>query len=150
VSEESVLLVSCSKSKMEGTIEYPAQELYNSILFRKSRTYAQYHFSSWYILSAQHGLLTPETLVKPYDLTLKNLSVAERKSWSELISLNLSRAYKPGTKFEILAGKAYSFYLVPMLCDLGYQVTQPLKGLGIGQRLAWLNKKVETCVDKTI
>ena len=138
----SVLLVSCSKSKKAGEVKYPAEVLYNSPLFKKSRAYAKCYYSNWYILSAKHGLLAPQTHIKPYDLTLNELSVSERRTWSVSVSIELTKACEPGTKFVILAGKTYSFYLAPILCELGFSVSLPLEGKGIGQRLAWLNNEI--------
>ena len=140
--QDRVLLVSCSKSKRVCNKKYKAEDLYNSALFKKSRSYAQNNFSHWYILSAKHGLLSPDTLIKPYNLTLNDMTVTGRKAWSESISLNILKLCTPGTEFNILAGKSYTMYLVPLLCELGYSVQLPLKGLGIGQRLAWLNNRI--------
>jgi len=140
--QDRVLLVSCSKSKRACNNKYKAEDLYNSALFKKSRLYAQSNFSHWYILSAKHGLLSPGNLIKPYNLTLNDMTVTERKAWSASVSLDIFKSCTPETEFDILAGNSYTKYLVPLLCERGYTVRLPLKGLGIGQRLAWLNNRI--------
>jgi hypothetical protein len=64
-------LVSCVKRKASGP--RPAKDLYVSPLFRALRTYAETSSDTWYILSAEHGLLHPETVVAPYERTLMRM-----------------------------------------------------------------------------
>jgi len=44
---------------------------------------------------------------------------------------------------EILGGRSYADPLVPELESLGYDVVEPLCGLGIGERMAKLNELTE-------
>ena len=47
---------------------------------------------------------------------------------------------KRGDRVEILAGVQYREHLVPELKRQGIKVTVPMKGLGIGEQLHWLNQ----------
>jgi hypothetical protein len=48
----------------------PARDLYASQLFRKASAYAEAICDRWYILSAKHGLVHPDTVIEPYDMRL--------------------------------------------------------------------------------
>ncbi|MFJ7976654.1 DUF6884 domain-containing protein [Peribacillus sp. NPDC096379] len=57
-------------------------------MFSKAVKYIeQNNYDNWFILSAKYGLLSKEQMIVPYDLTLKNMKVSERKSGLKL-SLN--------------------------------------------------------------
>ncbi|MDQ3812222.1 MAG: hypothetical protein M3336_18225, partial [Chloroflexota bacterium] len=60
----------------------PARELYVSPLFRAARAYPErcYGPDHWLILSARHRLVDPETVLAPYDLSLRQLMAAEREA----------------------------------------------------------------------
>jgi hypothetical protein len=72
-------LVACSRLKADRPL--PARELYVSPLFRAARAYAERRYGSecWLILSAKHGLVDPETVLAPYDVTLRQLSAANAR-----------------------------------------------------------------------
>ena len=80
---KSLILVGGVKSKHNHTSA--AQDLYNSRLWRCRRAYAERSGFPWYILSAKHGLLAPETKIAPYDLALADLPAAERRAWSRRV-----------------------------------------------------------------
>jgi hypothetical protein len=58
----------------------PARDLYVSPLFRAARAYAERHYGpeGWLIQSARHGLADPNQVLAPYDLSLRQLTRAER------------------------------------------------------------------------
>jgi hypothetical protein len=68
----TVALVSCAKAKR--TQAAAAADLYVSPLFQKMAAFARATCSRWYILSAKHGLLSPDALIAPYDVTLGTLA----------------------------------------------------------------------------
>ena len=78
-----IVLVSCVKTKANHP--KPAKELYISDLFRKSSAYARMIGDEWYILSAKYGLLAPEVVIPPYEKTLRNMGVADRKAWAKRV-----------------------------------------------------------------
>jgi len=65
-------LISCSKSK--GGHRDLARNMYVSSLYRKSVMVAEGWGISFSILSAKYGLLNPDDMIEPYDLTLKGAS----------------------------------------------------------------------------
>lgn len=60
----TVYLVACTKTKAAGP--RAAKDLYTSPWFRKARRYVESRPGCWFILSAEHGLLDPETVIAPY------------------------------------------------------------------------------------
>src|SRR6185369_16479989 len=103
--------------------------MYVSDLFRKARSYAERR-GRWFILSALHGLLEPSAVIAPYDVTLKKMSPAKRKEWGQKVRQQMEAAELIGLPLVALAGADY----VKPLVDAGLDVTQPMKGLGLGKQ----------------
>jgi len=143
-TSKTFVLVSCGSKKLSQSA--PARDLYTGDLFKKSRAFAeQQPGASWFVLSAKHGLLAPEQLIKPYNKTLNEMPIDERRIWAREVFRVLvdEQALAPGDETILLAGAHYCEFLVPFLRAFGVRVLQPLRGLGIGQRLAWLQKRLE-------
>lgn len=131
-------LVGCVKSKRASPA--PARDLYTSALFRGARCFVERSCDRWFILSALHGLLDPETVIEPYERTLTTASRAERRRWAERVLAQLERVLGRDLSryvFEAHAGKAYLDELVCRLEERGGRVERPLDGLGLGRRLAF-------------
>ena len=141
----SLILVGCVKSKLSSTTE--AKDLYDSPLWRCRRAYAEQSQVHWYILSAKHGLLAPETRIAPYNLALSDLPVAERRAWSKRVLDDLTArvAVLRGRTMEIHAGKSYVEYgLENGLQEAGAVVRRPLAHVvGIGLQRAWYAERLE-------
>src|SRR6266508_6085183 len=60
-------LVSCVSEKRSAPSA--ARDLYVSSLFRKARAFVEAQHAPWFILSAEHGLVHPDTVIAPYDRT---------------------------------------------------------------------------------
>lgn len=133
---ETIALVSCVKSKALDPCA--AKGLYTSALFRYMRAYAERHADRWFILSAKHGLVDPESTIFAYERTLNNMSARLRREWAQRVYEQMDEAglLRGDTRFLWLAGKAYRHNLAVMLKDFEHE--DPLAGLGIGKRLAWL------------
>lgn len=85
----SVGLVACGKRKQDHPA--PAAELYCGDLFRKACAYARFAYDDWFILSAKHGLVPPDTILAPYDLSLRHLNARERREWADRVLAQTSR-----------------------------------------------------------
>jgi hypothetical protein len=72
--------IGCVKQK--GMRPMAAADLYESTLFRGRRAYVEASCDSWWILSAEHGLVHPANVLEPYDKTLKDASRDERRAWT--------------------------------------------------------------------
>ncbi len=131
-----VALVSCVKSKRAAPAA--ARDLYTSPLFCGLRRYAEKNADTWFILSAQYGLVDPTQVLEPYERTLNRLGKAERLQWATLVQRQLLEVLPAEAEVVILAGVRYRENLVPFLHDRGFSVTIPLEGLSFGRQLQFL------------
>jgi len=133
-----ICLVACASKKLPFAAQ--ARNLYDSALFKKSRAWAENGFDRWFVLSAKHGLVEPDTALEPYDLTLNELGVAERRAWAFRVWEVLLRFVGSGDAFTFLAGKRYRESLAPWLQAEGVRILVPLEGLRIGEQLQRLDQ----------
>lgn len=133
-------LVGCVKTKTPFAA--PAKDLYVSPLFRGRRSYVEWTCDRWFILSAKHGLVSPDQVVEPYEETLVGKSVSEKRVWAESVMTNLENTIEiDGTIFEIHAGAEYrNFGLVSGLRQRGAAVEVPTAHLSQGRQLAFYRR----------
>jgi hypothetical protein len=134
-------LVACASKKR--TEPCPARDLYRSAWFRAARRYVETTGKPWFILSALHGLVRPDARIAPYDVTLADSIMPERLLWTERVVADLMLAARPGDRIDILAGARYREFLVPALAARRIDVFVPMRSLGIGEQLRWLNGQAE-------
>lgn len=143
MSAERIALVACSAQKLEHAA--PARELYTGALFKAARAYAEATCDGWAILSAQHGLVSPDTVLDPYDLALASLPREGRDAWGERVAAQLRVLYgfgaQAGVTFVVLAGATYATPLMRSLDPATWDLELPLRGLAIGQQKAWLKRE---------
>jgi hypothetical protein len=129
-------LIACSKRKQP--VETIAAELYDSTLFKLSTTLANRLGIRFSILSAKHGLIEPERLVKPYDVTLASLKRNERSAWAENVLNQIIGRFVDINRLVVLAGERYRVEIVPTLLGRGLEILEPLQGLSLGWRISFL------------
>jgi hypothetical protein len=117
-----------------------ARDLYVSPLFRGLRAYAEAHAERWYILSAEHGIIEPSTVIEPYERSLITMRKAQRSEWWDGVQRQLPSILPPTAHVILLAGARYRENLEPHLVANGYEVEVPLKGLSQGLQLQWLKR----------
>lgn len=130
-------LVGCVKRKRNTPT--PARDLYLSTLFAGRRAFVERTCDEWWILSAAHGLVAPDRMLDPYDVTLNDASDAERRGWSAEVMAQIDTLVAPrtGDVVEIHAGSHYRNHgLVAALAQRGVTVDIPTEGMRIGQQLA--------------
>lgn len=133
-----VVFVSCVGKKR--TCACPANDIYESAWFLKARVFAERTGHPWYILSAEHGLLHPDTVIAPYEKTLNTMGVRDRRAWAERVAAEIAAELPDLQHATILAGDRYREFLAPMLQARGMQVGVPMQGLRIGEQLSWLGR----------
>jgi hypothetical protein len=133
---KKIVLISCVSKKL--TYEARAEDLYVSPLFKFNLRYAkQLNPDAIYILSAKHGLLELDVKIEPYDTTLNEMRVAERKIWSDKVLEQLAlRTDLQRDHFVFLAGQNYRKYVVPRLASF----EAPMEGMRIGRQLQKLKE----------
>jgi hypothetical protein len=138
---ERIGLVGCVKAK--ASVARPAADLYTSTLFRGRSAYVARSCQRWLILSALHGVVNPDVVLEPYDVSLVGASRDHCRVWSRMVLDQLcERLGDLGAyDFEIHAGAPYrEFGLVEGLHAAGATVTNPAEGLGIGKQLAFYRR----------
>lgn len=138
-----IALVSCVKKKQ--CTPMPARYLYCSDWFRKASAYAMCIADEWYILSAKYGLVEPDRVIAPYDVTLNRMSAAERREWARQVLSDLKKLLEPGDHAAILAGEKYRENLIKPIQDMDCNVEIPMQGLGFGRQKGWLKQRLSEC-----
>jgi len=138
-----VLLVGCVKTKAPEAS--PARDLYLSPLFERRRRYAESSGRPWYILSAEHGLLDPDSIIEPYDVYLADQTADYRQAWGEWVAAKLTRVRGSidGLVIEVHAGAAYVDAIDEPLRRHGAVLLTPLARLGMGEQLSWYDRSGE-------
>ena len=134
---KTIIVVGCTKKKKS----YPckASEMYSeSVLFTKIIGYIESYYSYEYrILSAKYGIITPDTEIEPYDICMKDVHRCNRE-YSEMIK-NIKLHLGSYDKIIAFCGQDYVKMLRIALPDKC--IIEPLKGMGIGQRLQFLKER---------
>ena len=68
-------------------------------------------------------------MLAPYDLSLRQLTAAEREAWGYRVAVELTDRFPAGTVLWFHAGAPYRTAIADVVA---HQVRAPLAGLGIG------------------
>jgi hypothetical protein len=98
-----------------------------------AREYVRRHADRWFILSAGAGLLHPDRVTDPYDLTLNNLGVKLRHEWANMVKAQMEQKSLAGEKAIVLAGINYREFLMPTVRARFERVDVPMEGLMMGR-----------------
>ena len=133
-------LVGCGKAKLGHAA--PVRQLYTGSLFRGALQVATARCgANVMVLSAKHGLVPLDICVEPYELSLLRLSREERARWGELVGNELLWRFPDVVaELQVFAGAPYVDALRPHVPD-GWTLEDPLAGLQVGERLAWLARE---------
>jgi hypothetical protein len=122
-----VVLVSCGKQKLDYSA--PAKDLYISRRFGAARKFAENFGSSWFILSAKHGLVAPDQILAPYDQDLSLLTARSKDLWVETIVSDLLKCNLVSKYLVVLATGPYAELLRERLKQEGFLVIYPLSDI---------------------
>lgn len=123
-----MILVSCGNRKLDHPA--PAKDLYVGSYFKSARRAAESTGQPWLIVSAKYGIIDPETVIAPYDATIKTR--ADQRALARLVSTQ-----RPPAAAESWLGINYD----EALAWVGWQLTNPLIGYRMGQRMGWFTQK---------
>lgn len=134
-----LVLVACSSRKAESY--RAARELYTSPLFRLSAAWAARNGDRWAILSAKHGIVAPDAVLEPYELSLLDLDLAGVTRWADAVAWGSIFEQPEGGELVVLAGKLYLSFAPRLETRFPgrWKVTTPLAGMQIDERLSWLS-----------
>jgi len=137
---KTIVLVSCVSKKQN--IPLPAKNLYISDWFQKAARYAPKIGDQWFILSTKYGLIPPEKVIEPYNVTLKTMAKYQRQMWAKRVLQDLMPHISPNDTIVFLAGQVYREFLEESLHKMGCRISVPMEGLRIGEQIQWLNHQL--------
>ena len=139
MNDKTLYLVSCVSQKQPTPMA--AKDLYISSWFKKAHRFAEGTGRPWFVLSAKYGLIHPDRLIAPYELTLNNMAVKNRRRWADKVLVQLEPHLEGVDTVAFLAGLRYREFLAPALRNYGNRVCVPMEGLRFGEQLQWLIRK---------
>ena len=137
----TVYWVTCVKTKRSS--KAPAEDLYISDWFSKARALVASTGAPWFILSAKYGLVSPNQVITPYELTLNEMLIANRRRWADEILEKFRKQIPRPTRIVMFAGARYREFLKPRLEAMGIEVDVPMEGLPFGKQLSWLGNRAQ-------
>lgn len=137
-----IYLLSCVARKWPSPA--PARDLYVSAWFQKASSYAVRTGLPWFVLSAKYGLVHPDEVLAPYELTLNTMPVTDRRRWASRVLAQMEPRLEGINSVVFLAGLRYREFLAPALQRLGVDVSVPMERLRNGEQLKWLTRELSS------
>ena len=135
-----MILIGCGKRKSSGPCR--ADAMYRGSLFLKRLEYAKRSGWPYFIVSAKYGLIPPNIVIAPYDLTITELEPLELSAWSlgvaQAVVSQLSEPFD-ARRFavELHMGSDYAEPLRSVLPAIGISYDWPVQGLCQGEQMHW-------------
>ena len=153
IATPRVAFVGCGASKVDVDEPIPAKDLYDSNYHYLKREYSETTCDAWYIVSAEHGVLSPDEEVEPYDASLNPESDSyigdyEAGKWSVRVSRSISMRlsfWNATTTAVLLMGSEYREHIQESAFSSIRNVERPFEGTsGIGDQMGWLREEIDT------
>ena len=142
VGVTATVVIACSASKLPTPS--PARCLYTGDLFVASRGFAEDKGLPLWIISAKHGVVSPDQVLEPYDcrVTGGRRSHAKPGSWSYRTAYMISNRIRP-CHLVVLGGEHYRHPMTTWGSSFlsGFTWRFPLMGMEIGFQKQWLKKR---------
>ena len=109
-----IYLITCVKEKAEKSCQ--AIEMYQGDLFPQLVRIAEQEADQFYILSGKYGLLTPDTIIPPYDLHLGLMPNSYQISWYQKVISELKKVSNLQLDhYTIYCSETYYRGLIPFM-----------------------------------
>lgn len=132
-------LVSCTGPTQSHATR--ARDHFTAPLFQALCRHAEREAGRWFLLSAEHGLLDPDTVIAPSSTVLDRKDVKRLKAWSAKVIEQLTPQLDGIERIVLLANARSREFLLDFLREDGRQVEIPLEGLSLGAQLDWLQRQ---------
>ncbi len=137
-----VVLVGSVRSALHAAA--PARELYTNPLFVRRRGYAEASGRPWFVVDGRWGLVAPDEVIAPSEVSLGDMPVAYRHGWAEFVIGQLAGAMAPAGR-EALAGAVVEIHasdhhvdaLRPAVERAGATLVDPVDAHSLSETLAW-------------
>ena len=140
---DCLCIIACGKNKRK--VKSKASELYIGTSFVVRRDWAKSNFENWCILSAKYGIVFPDDILDPYDVSIKDLSNEQRKRLFEKSLMIIQNNLPSVNHFYLILPAGYAEF--SKYLDRIGDVIFPTKGLQGRQILHFLltgnTKKVD-------
>ena len=141
----AVVIIGCGKAKRDCVS--PAVDLYTGPLYRDRLAWARALGGPHAILSAKHGLITPETVIEPYD---EMLTPDRKDALRDAVRERFCELFGQPDRVIVLASVAYVGLLPGALAGpSAWRFERPLAGMSIGQQRATCRHAVAKLKEKT-
>ncbi len=137
-SKQTIILISCGKRKLDRSAR--ADELYTSPRSRLAVGLTSILRYPFRIVSAAHGLLRPDQIVSPYDVSLDGLTSDELTEWRAKVAKDLASFPIHVCRFLLLGSDDYIHQISIVLTEIGADYIAPMTGCPANQQTAWLKK----------
>lgn len=141
----TIYIVQCVKT-MSGR-RGAAKDMYASPYFKKCRRHVEERGGLWFILSAKHHLLEPDTPISPYQKALDDMSLSELREWGREAVRQMKERLPTAERVVFLCGAKYECEVLDWLQSRYPEVEAPLQGKRIGERMQWLDRQHEELRD---
>jgi len=149
-----LVVVPCGRTKVWA--KFPdagptiASDAYTGTQFRAARRYAEAHGSSWVILSAKYGFISPDTRIENYDVAFSKLingyyrpvempgQVSDTTLQSQAEKLV---ADHPDKEIRCVVADAYRVKIERAFAGLPVTLTFPIAGLRQHAMMEWLARR---------
>lgn len=125
---------------LQGGWSVPARDLYEGIWFHGARAWAEMAGGPWFILSARHGLLTPEEIVAPYGDRLSGRSAAAMRAWVAQVIAQMETRLPEARRVVVLSERPLPDDLLGWLRGRYGRVETPLDGLDLRRQVLALTQ----------
>ncbi len=141
-------VVACSKSKIKKSGKHKARDLYTGGAFKKSMTFANEICDKTVLISAKHGVISPDKKIAKYDFQMKDIKYDEKYKWKEKRAEELMKLTEKGDTIVFLTPYGYKSGIVSKLKQR--KTEWPMRNLRQGLQLRWLNQQLEKLKGKPL
>jgi hypothetical protein len=129
--EKKLIIVPCSASKIWSTgrpswDEMPACGAYRGQVWGVQRRFAEIYGSTWIILSAKYGFITPETMIRDYDESFIKGTTSVTEETLRFQARSIADSYP---KILSLGSRPYNDAIRKAFDGLDAEIEYPLEGL---------------------
>lgn len=135
--KKTLALVGCGSEKRDQCTE--AKSLYTSTYFAKKRQWAE-GCHDWRILSAEHGLVHPTTVLEPYDTAMNELHEEDVQKWAKDVMDDLRPQLSAFEEVVVLAGSDYLDPINDELQQAAPTVRRPFQGRKLFEQMEWMKE----------
>lgn len=142
---KTLAIIPCTNQKAD--VPGKARDLWIGSHFQLVLAHAEMFYDEVLIMSYKYGLISPEMWIEPYDIDIRNSSIADKFKWWVALRSQIIEMGKSDTKADLIALYTGNFERERIMREFVRngmrQVIIPFEGQGIGNRMALVYDCVE-------